>query len=80
MMDGLLLQTVEGLREPRQAPAACDLWESLEDEKECVAREIISAGPLCHRDLDGMQESQASEEYARELEWQQRRHLKARLL
>ncbi len=79
MMDGLLLQTVEGLGERPQAPTACDIWESLEAEKECVAREIMAARPLCHRDLDGMQESQASEEYVRELEWQQREHLRARL-
>lgn len=77
-MDGLLLQTVEGLGEPPQAPTACDIWESLETEKEWVAREIMSAGPLCHRDLDGMQESQASEEYVREVEWRQRGHLEAR--
>ena len=78
-MDGLLLQSVEGLGEPPQAPTARDIWESLEDEKECVAREIMSARPLCHGDLDGMQESQASEEYVREVEWRQRGHLEARL-
>lgn len=79
MMDGLLLQTVEGLGEPPLEPTACDIWELLEAEKECVAREIKSAGSLCQRDLDGMQESQASEEYVREVEWRQRGHLEARL-
>jgi RNA polymerase-binding transcription factor DksA len=79
MMDGLLLQTVEGLGEPPPAPSACDIWESLEAEKECITREMLSAGQPCHRDLDGMQESQASEEYIREVEWKYRGHLEARL-
>lgn len=77
-MDGLLLQSVEGLGE-LSAPTAWDIWESLEAEKERVAREILSADRPCHRDLDGMQESQASEEYVREVEWRQRGHLEARL-
>lgn len=78
-MDGLLLQTIEGLGEPSLAPWPCDIWESLETEKECVTREISSAGPLCLSERDGMQESEASEEYARELEWQYRGHLEVRL-
>ena len=78
-MDGLLLQTIEGLGEPSPAPSPCDIWESLETEKECVAREISSAGPLCLSERDGMQESEASEEYALEVEWQYRGHLEARL-
>lgn len=76
-MDGLLLLSVEGLGELPPAPTAWDIWESLEAEKECVAREILSAGPPSHRDLDGMQESQASEEYVREVEWRQRAHPQA---
>ena len=78
-MDGLLLQTIEGLEEPSPAPSPCDIWESLETEKECVAREISSARPPCLSERDGMQESEASEEYALEVEWQYRGHLEARL-
>lgn len=78
-MDGLLLQSVEGLGEPSPTPSPCDIWESLETEKECVAREISSTVPLCLSERDGMQESEASEEYARELEWRQRGCLGARL-
>ena len=78
-MDGLLLQSIEGLGEPSLAPSLCDIWESLETAKECVAREISAAGPLSLSDCCGMQESEASEEYARELEWRQRGRLEARL-
>lgn len=78
-MEGLLLLSMEGLGELPPAPTAGDIWESLEAEKECVAREFLSAGPPCQRDLDGMQESQASEEYVREVEWRQRGQLEAPL-
>lgn len=79
MMDGLLLQTIEGLGNPSAMASPCDIWESLETEKECVAREISSAGPLCLTERDGMQESEASEEYLREVEWQRRASFEARL-
>ena len=78
-MDGLLLQSVEGLGEPSPEPSPCDIWESLETERECLADEILSKGPLFHSELDGMQESEASEEYARAVEWRQRGLLEMRL-
>jgi RNA polymerase-binding transcription factor DksA len=78
MMDGLLLQTVEGLGEPLP-PTGCETWEWLQSEKEDVAHEILSEGPLCHNPVSGMQESEASEEYSREVEWRYRGHLEARL-
>ena len=66
-MDSLFLQSVEGLRESPPA-SRCAISECGEPEKESVAREILSAGSLSHCELDGMQESEASEEYRREVE------------
>jgi RNA polymerase-binding transcription factor DksA len=78
MMDGMLLQTVEGLGEPL-VPTGCEIWEWLQSEKEEVACEILSEGPLCQNQVNGMQESEASEEYGREVEWRFRGYLEARL-
>jgi hypothetical protein len=47
IMDGLLLQIVAGLGEAPLVPTDCEIWEWLQGEKETVAREILSEGPLC---------------------------------
>jgi len=44
-MEGLLLQTVEGLGE---SLFPGELWELLQAEKESIAHEIIADGPLRH--------------------------------
>ena len=44
-MEGVFLQSVEGLGE---SPLPGELWELLQGEKELVAGEIISDGPLRH--------------------------------
>ena len=78
-MDGLLLLSVEGLEELPPGPRTCETSESLEAKKECDSREILSADAPYHRYLDGMQESQASEDYVHEVEWRKRGQLEARL-
>lgn len=78
MMDGMLLQTVEGLGEPR-VPSACEIWEWLQGEKDEVAREIRAERPLCDLAVSGVQEAEPSEESTREIEWRLRSQLEARL-
>jgi RNA polymerase-binding transcription factor DksA len=78
MMDGLLLQTIEGLGE-MSLPGSCETWEWLQSQKADITRAILSDGPLCHEPVDAMLESEASEEYGREVECQYRGHLEARL-
>lgn len=78
MMDGMLLQTVEGLGEPL-VPTGCEIWEWLQGEKEDVAREILSESPLCNLAVSGVQEAEPSEESGREVEWRLRSQLEARL-
>ncbi len=44
-MEGVLLQTVEGLGE---SPLPGELWELLQAEKESIASEILADGPIRH--------------------------------
>jgi RNA polymerase-binding transcription factor DksA len=78
-MDGLLLQTVEGLGDDSRLRTGGAIWEWLQGEKEEVAHEILSEGPLCQSAVSGVQEAEASEENGRELEWRHRGLLEARL-
>ena len=78
-MDGLVLQTVEGLGDAPLARTGCEIWEWLQGEKEEVAREILAQGPLCQTAVSGVQEAEASGESGRELELRHRAQLEARL-
>jgi RNA polymerase-binding transcription factor DksA len=79
MMDGILLQTVEGLGDAPLVPNGCEIWECLQGEKEKVAGEILSEGPLCQPAASGPQEAEISEEDGRAIEWRYRGQLEARL-
>jgi RNA polymerase-binding transcription factor DksA len=79
IMDGLLLQTVEGLGDAPLVRTGCEIWEWLQGEKEEVARDILSEGPLCHTAVSGVQEAEAAGESGREIEWRHREQLEARL-
>lgn len=78
-MDSLLLQTVEGLGDAPLVRTGCEIWEWLQGEKEEVAREILSEGPLCQTAVSGVQEAEASEESRHQIEWHHRGQLEARL-
>ncbi len=78
-MDGILLQSVEGLAESPFVATGGEIWEWLQGEKEKVSREILAEGPLRHDDVGGLQESDPSEESPREIEWWHRGQLEARL-
>ena len=78
-MDGILLQTIEGLGEAPPVRSGCEIWEWLQGEKEEVAHELLAGGPLCQPALSGVQEADAAEENWREIEWRRRGHLEARL-
>ncbi|MDX6445647.1 MAG: hypothetical protein QOH71_2721 [Blastocatellia bacterium] len=78
-MDGLLLQTVEGLGDAPLVRTGCEIWEWLQGEKEEVAGEILSEGPLCQTAVSGVQEAEAAGESELQIEWHHRRQLEARL-
>jgi RNA polymerase-binding protein DksA len=78
-MDGTLLQTVEGLGDAPSVRTGYEIWEWLQGEKEEVAQELLSEGPLCQTAVSGAQEAEASEESGREIEWRHRGQLEARL-
>jgi len=77
MMEGLLPLSLVGLGELPPEPAPCDLSEPLEAETECAVSEVLSSGLAFPCDLNGMQESQAAEEYVREAEWLRQGHSRA---
>jgi RNA polymerase-binding transcription factor DksA len=79
-MEGMLLQTVEGLGETEPyRPSGNEIWEWLESERQDVASEISSEGPLCPLAVRDAQEVEASSESDREIEWHFRGQLEARL-
>jgi RNA polymerase-binding transcription factor DksA len=79
IMDGILLQTVEGLGDAPLVPTGGEIWEWLQGEKEEVAQGLLSDGPLCQPAVSGVQEVEASEENWREIEWRHRAQMEARL-
>jgi DnaK suppressor protein len=79
MMDGILLQTAEGLGDAPLVRTGCEIWEWLQGAKEETAHELLSEGPLCQAAAGGVQEAEASEECGREIEWRHRGQLEARL-
>lgn len=78
-MDAMLLESVEGLGHSPFKTSPGAIWESLQAERERIGRELLAEGPLCERDFTGVLESEASEEYTRELRWQHRSQLESRL-
>ena len=77
-MDGMLLQSVEGLADsPLTAPGG-EIWESLQAEKEEVGRNILDEGPL-RRDSVPVNEIEASEDSSQTVEWRHRGLLEDRL-
>src|SRR6185436_16121638 len=75
----LLLQSVEGLEDELMVRASSEVWERLQGEKQAVTMDLLAEGPLCQREVGGLQETDPSEENWRELEWQHRGQLEARL-
>lgn len=77
-MEGMLLETAEGLDESRFGRTGGEVWEWLQAEKEEVRRELLAEGPL-HEEADGARESEPSDESTREVAWLHRAQLEARL-
>lgn len=78
-MDGMLLQSVEGLAESQFVENGGEIWEWLQGEKEKVFQEILAEGPLRQEQVGGLQERDPSDESPREIEWWHRGQLEARL-
>ena len=79
MMDGMLLQTIEGLGDAPSSPSSSEIWEWLEGERETVVHGIRSEGPLCQPPAYSPQETEVSEETGRVIEWDHRGRQEARL-
>jgi RNA polymerase-binding transcription factor DksA len=79
MMDGILLQAAEGLGDEPGGHSGGEIWDLLQAEKEEVAREIQSDGPLCQLAMSGLQIPEVGEESGCEIQWRHRGQLEARL-
>lgn len=77
-MDGILLESVEGLGHSPFVADAGEIWDRLQAEKEEVSRELLAQGTLCGAYV-GLLESEAAEEYALEIRWRHRQQLEGRL-
>ena len=75
-MEGVLLQSVEGLGDP-PVPGG-ELWEVLQAEKESVAHDIIADGPLRH-DATSFNECEPWDDADEELQRRHRDILETRL-
>lgn len=78
-MDGVLLESVEGLGDSPLVGSGGEIWEWLQAEKEEVCHDLLAEGPLCQSEAGGPQENEASAEISREIEWHHRGQLEARL-
>ena len=79
MIDGLLLQSAEGLECELMVRASSEIWKDLQGEKQALAQDLLEEGPLCQSAVGGLQETDASEESAREVDWHYRAQLEKRL-
>jgi RNA polymerase-binding transcription factor DksA len=77
-MEGLFLQTAEGLGESSFPGYAGEWWEVLQAEKEDITHEIIAGGPLFHDGIP-INESEPEDEAAEDLQRRQRNRLELRL-
>ena len=77
-MDGMLLQTVEGLSDSPFVTTPGETWELLQAEKEQLARGLLAEGPL-RRDSVPVNEIEASEDLSQTIEWRHRGQLEDRL-
>ena len=77
-MEGLFLQTVEGLGESTFPGYAGEWWELLQAEKEDVTHEIVIDGPL-HHEAISINESEPEDDAAEAMQRRHRNRLESRL-
>ena len=77
-MEGLFLQTAEGLGESNFPGYAGEWWELIQAEKEDVTHEIVADGPLFH-DAVSINEHEPDDDAAEDLQRRQRNRLELRL-
>ena len=61
MIDGIYLQSVEGLGDAPFTPPGGQIWEMLQGEKEEICREILAEGPLADAAVVGDSDLSAQE-------------------
>jgi RNA polymerase-binding transcription factor DksA len=56
-----------------------ETWNSLQNLKEEVSRDLIAEGPLCQNEIPGLREGEESNANPWDIEWHHRAQLEARL-
>jgi RNA polymerase-binding transcription factor DksA len=74
----MLLESVEGLGHSPFVTDPGEVWEALQAEREDVNRQLLAIGRMSGGKWIGLLESEASEEYARQMESEHRNHLETR--
>lgn len=77
-MDSILLESVEGLGHSPFTMEPGEIWETLQAEKDVVSRELLTQA-MVREGHPTLVESEAAEQYARELSWGRRTRLEKRL-
>ena len=77
-MEGLFLQTVEGLGQSTFPGYAGEWWQLLQAEKEVTTQKILAAGPRFHQAV-AVNESEPEDDAGEDLERRQRHRLELRL-
>ncbi|HYX28032.1 MAG TPA: TraR/DksA family transcriptional regulator [Pyrinomonadaceae bacterium] len=77
-MEGVLLESLEGLGESPLGAGTGEWWELLQAEKEDIAKEIISDGPLLH-DAASVNEAEPWDDATEDMQRRRRNTLELRL-
>jgi len=77
-MEGLFLQTVEGLGQSTFPGYAGEWWQLLQAEKEEITQKMVAAGPL-FRESVAVNESEPEDDAEEDLQRRQRNRLELRL-
>ena len=68
MIDGLFLQSVEGLEDGLLVRMSEKAWPPLQGQKQALTVDLLASAPRCQNTVSGLQETDGSEEKVREIE------------
>jgi hypothetical protein len=79
MEKALLSRSAEPLVRSPFIGSGGEIWNSLQNLKEEVSRDLLREGPLCQSEILGLREGEESSANAWDIEWSHRTQLEARL-
>ena len=79
MDNALLMRSAEPLARSPFIGTGGEIWNSLQNLKEEVSRDLLREGPLCQSEMLGLRQGEESRANACDIEWLHRAQLEARL-